>query len=196
MTNETTAIILLAGGSSSRLGLPKQLFQYEGTSLLRRVALTALEAGSAELIVVLGYQADRIRRELDDLLLKIVFNTTWEEGIASSIRAGVGALPSKINAALFLVADQPLITATHLRDLAGACTTDRPVSGTAYSGTVGVPACFHRSLFPELLTLHGDTGAKSLLRKDPSRVAAIPFPAAGIDIDTMQDYQRLDRGLI
>jgi molybdenum cofactor cytidylyltransferase len=189
MTSSKTAILILAAGSSSRLGLPKQLLQLDHKSFLRRIAERALSIHPAELAVVLGFESDRMKHELDDLPVQIVLNPDWKEGIASSIRHGVAALPSSIDAALIVLCDQPFIPSSHFSQLISACSNDHRITATAYEPSPGVPACFDRSLFPELLALTGDTGAKRIIGKRLQEVTSIPCSEAGIDIDTLSDYR-------
>jgi len=190
MNPSSTAIIILAAGSSSRMGLPKQLLQFRGASLLRHAAERALGAHPAEVVAVLGFEADRIKHEIDDLPVRIVLNPLWNEGIASSIRRGLSSLPPTVNAALMLLCDQPFVSTELLIRLITGCTDERPITATGYEQTAGVPACFQRQLFPELNLLTGDHGAKRIIDKDPSRVTSIPFDAANTDIDTLEDYQK------
>jgi molybdenum cofactor cytidylyltransferase len=190
MDPSNTAIVILAAGSSSRLGLPKQLLQYHGTSLLRHAAQTALAAHPGEVVAVVGFEPDKMKHELDDLPVRIVLNSAWHEGIASSISKGITSLPPTIQAGLMLLCDQPFVTTELLIRLITACSDARPIAATGYEQTAGVPACFHRSLFPELIQLTGDHGAKKVIDSNPSRVTTIPFNAANIDIDTLEDYQK------
>jgi molybdenum cofactor cytidylyltransferase len=190
MKNSSTAIIILAAGNSSRMGLPKQLLQFRRKSLLRHAAENALAAHPAELIAILGFDADRMKLELDDLLLREVTNPGWEEGIASSIRMGITSLPSTIDGALLMLCDQPFVTSDLLTRLIAACTAEKPISATDYGQTLGVPACFGRSAFSWLLDLRGDKGAKGIIEQNRTHVAAIAFPEAGIDIDTIPDYKK------
>ena len=191
MTNSTTAIIILAAGSSSRLGLPKQLLQLHDKSLLRHSVEVALAAQAAEAVVILGFEADRMRHEIDDLTLRIVVNPTWQEGIASSIREGISSLPLTIDAALLSLCDQPFVTSELLGQLIAVCSEPQNLIAAAeYNNTVGVPACFSRSLFPELLELRGDAGAKRIIELHRQRTVAVPFPQASIDIDTLEDYRK------
>ncbi|MCX6134492.1 MAG: nucleotidyltransferase family protein [Ignavibacteriales bacterium] len=190
MNPSSTAIIILAAGNSSRLGLPKQLLQYHGMSLLRHAAETALATHPAEIVAVVGFESDRMRHELDDLPVHIVVNSTWQEGISSSIREGIESLPPASDAGLLMLCDQPFVTTELLIRLITGCTDSRPIAATGYEQTSGVPACFKRSLFPELMDLTGDRGAKRVIDKNPSRVATILFDAANIDIDTLEDYQK------
>ncbi len=189
MNSPTTAIIILAAGSSSRMGLPKQLLQLHGKSLLRHAADTALAAHPAEVVAVLGFESDRMKHELDDLPVRVVLNPAWQEGIASSVLEGIRALPESAETALMMLCDQPFITAELLIRLITCCSDKRPIAATGYEQSAGVPACFKRSLFPELQQLSGDQGAKGVINKDLTRVTTIPFDAANIDIDTLDDYR-------
>lgn len=190
MKNSSTAIIILAAGNSSRLGLPKQLLQYKQKSLLRHIAETALVTHPSEVTAILGFEADRMKHELDDLSVRLVLNAGWTEGIASSIREGIGALTPSVEAALILLCDQPFVTEDLLNQLIASCSAENPISATGYEQTAGVPACFGRSLFPELLNLRGDAGAKRVITPHLAKVVKIPFPDASIDIDTLSDYRR------
>lgn len=195
MTSSKTAILILAAGSSSRLGLPKQLLQLDHKSFLRRIAERALGIHPAEIAVVLGFESDRMKHELDDLPVRIVLNPDWKEGIASSIRHGVAALPLSIDAALIVLCDQPFIPSSHFSRLISACSNDHRITATAYESSPGVPSCFDRALFPELLALTGDTGAKGIIEKRLLEVTSIPCSEASIDIDTLTDYRNhIDSG--
>jgi molybdenum cofactor cytidylyltransferase len=190
MTNSTTAIIILAAGRSSRLGLPKQLLQFKEKSLLRHVAETALAAQPAEVVGILGFEADRMKHELDDLPVRVLTNAGWEEGIASSIREGITSLPTTLDGALLMLCDQPFVTSDLLRGLISTCTSTIPIAATGYDESAGVPACFNRSLFHELLELRGDVGAKRVIGRHRDKVTTIVFPEASIDIDTISDYRK------
>lgn len=190
MTNSRTAILILAAGSSSRLGLPKQLLQLDQRSLLRSIAETAIGLHPAEVIVVLGFESDRMKHELDGLPVRIVLNQIWQEGIASSITKGIGAIPPSIEAALIALCDQPFIPSSHFSRLIAACSAEHPIAATAYETVPGVPSCFHRSVFPELLELAGESGAKQIILKRRQEVVTLSCPEAIVDIDTMADYRK------
>ena len=186
----TSSIIILAAGCSSRMGSPKQLLQYQGKTLLRRAAETALATHTSSVLAVLGFESDRMKRELDNLPIQVVHNPEWREGIASSIRKGLASLLPTTDVALIMLCDQPLVTSDLLLRLIAACNEQAPIAATGYDQTSGVPACYGRSLFPELLELKNDQGAKLVIRQDPARVSVIPFPDANVDIDTIDDYRR------
>ena len=161
-------VIVLAAGFSRRRGSPKQLVEIDGETLIHRAARIASEVG--ETIVVTTPQ-------FADLEFQVIINEEAEEGIASSIRAGVAACDDDV---LITLCDQPYVTADHLRALANA---DAPIAATSYSGTVGVPAYFARQFRDELLALRGDHGAKRIIEAHRDVVKVIPFEAAAVDVD-------------
>jgi molybdenum cofactor cytidylyltransferase len=189
MKNSVTTIIILAAGNSSRLGQPKQLLLHKNKSLLRLIAEKALQVEPSEVVAVLGFASDRMKRELQDLPIRIVVNHKWVEGIASSVRAGINAVDPHAEGALISLCDQPAVTPELLNQLISSCSHEKPIAATQYNQILGVPACFDRSLFAELLLLQGDAGAKRVIGQDKSRVAAHFFPQASIDIDTLEDYR-------
>ena len=191
----SVGVIVLAAGGSSRLGTPKQLLEFRGRSLLRHAAETALESRCGPVVVVLGAQADTLRRELDGLDVAIVENRNWREGMGSSIRAGVGQVTSArtdVTAILLTLCDQPLVTADVLKGLvARHAGTDAPIVACSYGDTLGVPALFDAALADELARIAPEHGAKDLIASYGSRVASIHVPAAVVDVDTPGDYARL-----
>lgn len=191
-TPPSIAILILAAGRSSRLGTPKQLLGYKGQSLLRRTARIAVSVAGAETSALLGFEADLMKKEVGDLPVRILLNPAWEEGIASSIRAGILSLPPSVDAAMLLVSDQPHLTTELLEKIIEARTVSgKPIVACEYGGTVGVPVLFSRSYFDWLLELRGDSGARGILQQDPDAVFRLPFPEGNIDIDTIMDYQNL-----
>ena len=185
------AAIVLAAGGSSRMGRPKQLLPFRGRTLLRHAVEVALEAGCDPVVVVLGAAADRVTLELAGLPVTAVVNPDWATGPGTSVRTGVAALPDAVDATLFLLADQPLVDAEHLRSLGDAhAATGLPMAASGYAGSAGVPALFARECFPDLFALDPAAGAKQLLARDPERVAVVSFPAGAIDLDTPADYER------
>jgi molybdenum cofactor cytidylyltransferase len=190
--------VVLAAGSSSRMGSPKQTLQFRGKSLLRRAALAALGAGCFPVIVVTGAHSELSRRELDGLDVREVLNAHWETGMASSIRAGVEGLISAdpdATAAVLLLCDQPHVTIDVISGLVAAHrVTGRTVVASTYGGSFGVPALFSRMLFAELMQLAGMSGAKEVIKRHASEAHFLPFPCGEVDVDTPYDFAHLIEG--
>ena len=188
-------LIVLAAGGSSRLGHPKQLLPYRGRTLLRHAAETALASACRPIVVVLGASADRLHPEVAALEVLVAENPDWEQGMGSSIRAGLVSLetstPSLVGVVLMLC-DQPLITPASLDALLQAHTdTGSPLVASEYGGARGVPAFFSRALFPELRALKNAQGAKPIIVRHEVEVIALALPAGIWDVDTAADYERL-----
>lgn len=191
---EEIAVVILAAGGSRRLGSPKQLLPYRGKAMLRHVAETALSADFSRVFVVVGAHGDLVRAVLTGLPLEIVANDEWEQGMSTSLRAGIMAVERwpACQAALLAVGDQPLVSAALLQELAQtAGATGKPLVASYYAGTAGVPALFARAFFPSLKSLTGDKGAKAVLQRHAQQMATVPFPQGEIDIDTAEDYRKL-----
>lgn len=155
-------VVVLAAGGSSRMGEQKLLFELGGKSLVRRAVQTALDADIGRVCVVVGSDAARVVREVADLSVDIVENESWSEGQATSIRAGIRSM-GDADAALVMVADQPFVTAGHLRALAHAYHAgEAAVYISAHAGRRGNPALFDAVVFDDLLALEGDQGARQL----------------------------------
>lgn len=179
----SVAGIVLAAGSSVRLGTPKQLVRLGDETLLERTVRVALEAG---LHPVYGVVAADLLIEPALTGAICVVNHEAAEGMASSIRAGVQALTSDYpdsSGAVILACDQPSVSAAHIRQLTEGA---QHLVASAYSGRNGIPAYFSRRYFEDLLALRGDIGARTLLQE----ARAITLPGGELDIDTVQDLAR------
>lgn len=188
----TVAAVILAAGASRRLGRAKQLVAWEGEPLLRRTVRIALESGFSPVRVVLGAEVESCREALEGLEAEVILNPEWEEGMGSSLRAGIGGISEDVEAALLLVCDQPALNGALLAEILAAhrSAPDRLVA-SFYSGIRGIPALFPRRLFPELGALRGDKGARGLLREGD--VLEVPFPGGERDLDTPEDLERFRR---
>jgi molybdenum cofactor cytidylyltransferase len=185
-------VILLAAGGSHRFGGAKQLARIDGESLLRRMARVALGSSAAGCVVVLGARADRLRRELAGLPLRVVVNSFWRRGLSSSLAAGVASLPVGARGALILLADQAAIGPPALELLQAAWRADpRAVVAARIGNTLGPPAILPRGLFREVKRLRGDRGARDLLRDPARRTIGIELPGASVDVDRPADIAGL-----
>ena len=182
------AALILAAGAGRRMGGPKALLVVDGETLLRRAARTALAAGCTPVVAVVGPWDP----ELEDLDVLVVPNPEADEGMASSIRAGLAALPEGVEGVLLLAVDQPAVDGNLLRDLLDLFRRSggRPAA-CAYADTLGIPAVLPAHLFPDLRALRGDRGAKAILVREGA--AALPFPEGARDLDQPGDLDRIRR---
>lgn len=190
------AIIILAAGSSSRMGRPKQLLPYMGKSLLSHSVDIANDADANPVIVVLGADAALLEKEIDEKKVHIVVNKEWQEGMASSIRCGLNTLlhiaPSS-GAAILMVCDQPFVSAPLLNELISKQkNTGKQIVASQYQNTVGPPALFDKIIFPELMELKGDAGARKIVERHSNDTTTVLFTPGNIDIDTEADYKALN----
>lgn len=185
-------VIILAAGASTRLGSPKQLLQYRGQSLLRHTVKVAIASGCQPIVVVLGAQAEQLAVEVQQLPVCVAENNRWPEGMSSSIQTGLTMLQSlkpSVKAVVVLLCDQPFVTTSLIQQLIEVQhRTGKLIVASEYANTVGVPALFSRDLFPVLMALQADRGARYVLQTQAQAVARVPFPLGEIDIDTSKDY--------
>ncbi len=163
--------------------------------MLRSVTETVCTAGMAQVVVVIGAYADRVTPTLTGLPVTIVVNKGWSEGLSTSIRAGLRALQPTIEAAIMVLADQPLLTPELLRSLVRRYMATRaPVVAPYHAGKRGNPVLFDRCLFPELMALEGDVGGRTVVARHEDAIARVEAadPAISLDVDTPQDYITLD----
>jgi molybdenum cofactor cytidylyltransferase len=188
------AAVILAAGGSSRMGQPKQLLKFRGTSLLRRAIETAQAVPADQVIVVLGSAADQLLPECQATNATVVLNDQWQEGVSTSLRGGLAAVASEARGVFIYPADMPLVTPEALRELAHRQqVSGRPAAMTEAGGVRGVPVFITRSLFPALMIQEGDVGGAQYLRGHPEAVEAVHFddPDLVRDVDRPEDYARL-----
>ena len=188
----SVSIILLAAGSSSRMGQSKQLLKIRKQSLLVHSINVALASG-LRTIVVLGAHEQEHRTAIQSLPVDIVLNDGWMNGMGGSLKAGLKYLLLKApltEAVVVMVCDQPLLTTQHLEKIKAAYqTSGKQIVASYYSGTAGVPALFHKSLFSGIMNLTDDQGAKKLIQRHSTEVVSIDFPEGAVDLDTPDDYE-------
>jgi len=189
----SVAVIILAAGTSSRMGQPKQLLSYRGETLISYVIKCAIASSANLVITILGANGDRIEDNIGSFPITILKNNVWNEGISSSIRCGISYVEkyfSEIEAVIFLTCDQPFIS-TNLIDKIIDCydADSQPIIASQYATTIGIPVLFPRILFPEIIQLKGDRGAKKIIERYRDRLKTIYFSRGEIDLDTFEDYQ-------
>lgn len=185
--NPRVAAIVLAAGRSSRMGENKLLMPVHGAPMIVRVVDAALWSQSCSTLVVVGHEAQQVIRLLSECTTHIVHNDDHESGMASSIRAGLRALPPLIDAALILLGDMPYVTAADIDALIEAHrVAPDAICVPMHAGQRGNPVLWPRVYFPLLLQLTGDEGARALLTRcrDRVRTVACATPAVLLDCDT------------
>lgn len=185
--------LILAAGSSSRLGKPKQLLLIDGETLIHRVARIATSSTVDETIVVVGNCASDVERAVMDLPCRIIENPDFAEGQSTSFKAGIRAIDESTDAVVVLLGDQPLVTTEAVDAVVNAWRGTRaPLVQSEYRGVRSHPVLFDRSVFPDLMNVSGDTGASQVLRARREQI--VPARIDGdvpLDIDTLDDYRRV-----
>ena len=184
--------LILGAGASQRLGPPKQLLPFRGTTMLGWVVKqTERATGLDELIVVLGRAADEIRKQVDLEGARVVENPVFTEGCASSYKAGLAALNPKSQAMMIILGDQPGISPEVIDRLAEEWRqTESSIALCSYNGRKGHPMIFAHSMFEQLAGLHGDKAAWKLVDANAAHEVQfdLPFPD---DINTAEDFERI-----
>jgi molybdenum cofactor cytidylyltransferase len=187
--------LILAAGASKRLGTPKQLLPYRGGTLLSH-AVARVHGAFDPVIVVIGAYAEHMRAALaEGPAVEVVENLEWEEGMASSIRAGTrhAQAMGEWDALLLTLVDQPLVTRAHLVEMKQKFLEARPeVIAAVYGETIGVPAIFAGSFLGKLAELRGDRGARSVVGARGVDLVRFPLEDAGFDVDRPEDMARLE----
>jgi molybdenum cofactor cytidylyltransferase len=189
--------ILLAAGTSSRMGSNKLLFELQGESVLRGAARRALAGGLTPLIVVLGHQAETAAAELAGLPCRTVVNPDYEQGITSSLRTGILALPAEAAATVVMLADMPFVTAEMIAALVSRYrTTPAPLVISDYAGVNAPPMLYDRALFEELLAMAESGCGKQVVKRHRHEAEILAWPESALaDLDVPEDYARARRDL-
>lgn len=189
------AIIILAAGKSNRLGSPKQLLKYKDKGLLQNTIEVALAVNISPVLVITGANASVIEAELLTYQVKPVFNENWENGMASSLKCGLDfaeQIVPDLDGVLLMVCDQPFVDEVLIKNLIEKQKeTGKAITACSYEEVTGIPAIFHKTIFPELKMLEGDNGAKNIIRNNKDKLVTFPFKLGKIDIDTKLDYENL-----
>ena len=191
------ASVVLAAGRSARMGEPKQSLRVGERTMLERALENVREADVEEIVLVLGYSAAEIRRELPADLsdgLRIVVNRQYEEGMASSLREGLSAVSGQIDGALIVLADQPFVRSETIdRIIERYRGSDAEIVIPFYEGRRGNPVLLDRAVFPEAMALEGDIGFRAMFSSHAVGIENVDVDDSGIllDIDDRADYERL-----
>jgi molybdenum cofactor cytidylyltransferase len=194
-THQRVAAIVTAAGEGVRMqGRIKQLLPWRGRTLIENSIRVVKSSQAAQVLVVLGAHAEEIRAKIQGQAARVVLNRDWKTGHASSIRAGLNALDAGTAAAVFVNADQPLLTTDAVnRIIQRYYETAAPIIAPLYAGKRGSPVLFDRDHFTELMGLQGDQGGRELIATHRDQVEFVEFDDAqmALDVDTPEDYGRL-----
>lgn len=188
------AAVVLAAGASTRMGTAKQLLQIDGRPLVRHVLDNVQRSGVGEIILVLGHSAEAIKRELKLEDAKVVLNENFLQGMGTSLKSGLAAVDSKVQAALIILADQPFVRPETLDQLiAEHERTGAQIVIPTYRGFRGNPVLLDRSVFPEVMGLSGDIGCRAIFGEHQDGIVKLEVGDVGIllDIDQKKDYESL-----
>ena len=192
------AAVVMAAGRSSRMGgANKLLAEVEGQPMVRRVVMTALSSGAAPVFVILGHDAHRVRAALRGCKVHFVDNPAYAEGMSTSLRQGLAALPADADGAVILLGDMPRIDQAAIDRLIAAFdpTEGRSICVPVWNGKRGNPVLWARRYFAEMAEIAGDVGARHLIGEYADQVAEVPMPddATLVDIDTPEALNALRR---
>jgi molybdenum cofactor cytidylyltransferase len=209
-TSLSTAAIILAAGSSSRMtgGRHKLLLPLDDRPVLAHVIDATLASQAHPTIVVLGHQSDQVRSQIKHYTIHhditLIENTHYLQGMSTSLRIGIqtlltngyrnGSLSYEIDSALIVLGDQPLITPQVIDTLITAYrTAGTPIVAPLYKGKRGSPVLFDKSLFAELIEVTGDEGGRTVLERHHQEVELIEIgdALANYDVDTWEAYEHV-----
>jgi|UniRef100_UPI0040485BEE molybdenum cofactor cytidylyltransferase len=188
-----TGVILLAAGSSSRLGKPKQLINYQGKTLIQHSIEAAQHSAAHDLVVVLGCNPDLIQTGIESKAVPVLVHAHWKEGMSSSMQCGLRYLieTSQPDQVILMLCDQPYVTQELLDQLINVKKDSGiGIVACSYAGTAGVPALFDQFYFPELLALKGAEGAKKVILNHQADTVLVDFPLGAVDLDTEEDVRK------
>ena len=185
MANEAPRIaaIVLAAGTSTRMGSNKLLADLHGAALIRRTVEAVRSWPLDRIVVVTGHEADKIAQALEGLNVAVVRNPDYAHGLATSLRRGLKALPKNIDAALVCLGDMPLVETETVRRLIGTFANPETVCVPVYKGMRGNPVLWGRAYFAAMAALSGDRGAKSLMEELTDHVVEIETLDEGTILD-------------
>jgi molybdenum cofactor cytidylyltransferase len=189
------AAVVLAAGTSTRMGSNKLLADFRGKPLIRQTVESVLTSSARPVIVVTGHEAEKVGAALDGLDITIVHNPDYALGLSTSLRAGVAALPTNVVGAVICLGDMPLVAPSIIDRLIAAFnpTEGRTICAPSFDGKIGNPVLWGREHFAEFTSLTGDRGARSLLEGHADHLVEVAVNSDSVltDIDTPEALARL-----
>lgn len=194
MTSSSTdrvAAVVLAAGSSTRMGRNKLILSVDGQPMIRGIVEAANRAALDPVLVVLGHESERVEAALQGLAVRFATNASHEAGMTSSLRTGIGALLSSVGAAIMILGDMPFVDAEMLQKIAETHrSTGSPLVLSDYAGVQAPPTLFSQELFPELLDLDDESVPRRVVTRHLSRATVLYWPANRLrDVDSPEDLE-------
>jgi molybdenum cofactor cytidylyltransferase len=186
------AAVVLAAGTSSRMGRPKQNLPLSGVPILEMTLRTFRRSKVGKVVVILGAHAEEVKKDVKFAGEEVVFNPRFSDGMSSSLRFGLDRLGTEVEAAIVALGDQPFVRSTTIDGIVAAYgKTGAKIVVPTYRGTRGNPVLFDRSVFPLIGRIRGDVGARSVVEQNAADVLELEVPDEGIlvDIDTPSDLE-------
>jgi molybdenum cofactor cytidylyltransferase len=189
--------IVPAAGMSTRMGQNKLLLTFKGQSLIARAVDTLLASQVDQVVVVLGHEAAKVRDQLQGKPVVFVENPDYREGLSTSIRAGLGAVPPEAAAIMIYLADQPLLQPADVDMLidafAKAKANHKSFVVPFFRGQRGNPVVLDSVFREAILDVVGDVGCRRVIKRNPDRVLIVEMETDHVvrDVDTLEDYERL-----
>jgi molybdenum cofactor cytidylyltransferase len=196
------AVVILAAGASRRIGKPKQLLKWGDETLITHTLKTALKLNTNNIYVVLGANFQIIQKTIQHFPVTILNNNNWEQGLGTSIAWASKYIQEqgqeqklKVDALLFILADQPFITSDYLNELISSFSPQKKqiIASSYQNRKFGVPAIFDTYYLNQLSKLNDDFGARHILKVNESFVKALKPPVKNVDLDFKEDYERLHK---
>lgn len=196
IAERSVAGIVLAAGSSTRMGRNKLLLDVGGETLIRRAVRLAVEAGLDPVILVTGRFREAAEREVEDLRCTPVFNPDHEAGIQTSVARGVAATPEACRAAVVMLPDMPFVTAHMVRTLVERhAETGAPLVASRYGDVNAPPILYGHGLFGEVSRMRAGCG-REVVRRHHERAVHMDWPAERLrDLDRPDEYESARREL-
>lgn len=193
-SNARFGAVVLAAGMSSRMGEAKQLLRLGENTLLGQVLENVRSSRAKDIVLVLGHEAEKIKERISIGNLTVVINESYQQGMGTSLRTGLAALPSGVDAALIVLADQPFVRAGTLDLLMDHyMRSGAQIVIPTYKGFRGNPVLLDRSVFSEVMSLKGDIGCRAIFGNHLEGIVKFPVEDIGIllDMDSKDDLQLL-----
>jgi molybdenum cofactor cytidylyltransferase len=185
--------VVLAAGSSSRMGRNKLLLELGGETVVRRAVRAAVDAGLDPVVAVLGHEAPRVEAELHGLPCRVVLNADHAQGVGTSLQLGVRQVSSEAAALVVVLADMPFVSAAMIATLVERYrASGAPLVVSRYGDVQAPPTLYDRALFDELLSVEPEKCAKKVVRRHQEEAESVPWPAEALqDIDVDEDYAQV-----